>query len=206
MLRAHSAGSASADHADRLDDAGVVDQHIGRHRSAAWFPAPGAGTPRNPTHRRPSPPPLPPAALMCCAFASICAMVRAASMTDAPASPSASAAAAPMPRLAPVTIATFPARACIGAASDCCPAALWHRRTIGQARLPVSILREKQVLKGVWMPTSVTWNDTAMTHRRQQAAPDARRQRSAGAGAAPRHRHGRNACRSTMRWRRTSMS
>ena len=39
------------------------------------------------------------------------------------------------------------------------------------------------------MPSSVTWNETDDDNRREQAASDARRQRSAGAGAAPRHRH-----------------
>ena len=37
MLRAHSVGSVCADHADRLDDAGVVHQHIGRTEALRGF-------------------------------------------------------------------------------------------------------------------------------------------------------------------------
>jgi pimeloyl-ACP methyl ester carboxylesterase len=40
-------------------------------------------------------------------------------------------------------------------------AALRQAWAIGQAGLPVSILALKQAPKGVWMPTSVTWNETA---------------------------------------------
>src|SRR5690349_2515454 len=75
---------------------------------------------------------------MCCALASVCARLRAARITDAPASASACAAAAPMPRLAPVTIATLPARSGI--------ALLLPHWT---PWLPVSILPAKQAPEGM---------------------------------------------------------
>src|ERR1700733_8315315 len=127
---------------------------------------------------------------MRCALTSACAASRAASTTHAPASPSESAAAAPMPRLAPVMIATFPTRLCIGAASAVTfvLAALRQRRPIGQAGLPGSILRLKQSAEGGLDADQRDLERDCDEHRRQQAALDARRQRWAGAGPAPRLR------------------
>ena len=88
------------------DDAGVVDQHRragrARRRRARRRPRPG----RHPSTSTPTPSALPPASRMPAATASQAASSRSSTPTANPSRASRCAVAAPMPRAAPVTMAT----------------------------------------------------------------------------------------------------